>query len=279
MTMVHQTSPSLTVASDYRLPCAVWISDLQRIIEDRFSRSGRVFPWRQFSNSYRVRIAGSLLSRRHETGPCLDPKEGYSDPREKADAGVAWDRVENTPLGSVGCAVLLVVAAKAIAGWHRVEVNRELSDIESPFGPGKRYSRAVLYVVQRDTVPIIDACSGRLLRNLLGFCSTGPTFSHLKQVGRKGTLILGVKSRIPTVDRLDIAVAWDYLRLPHYLRCLLNSLITQLNTQSLGRKTTTFAPRVPTNGEGSRSDGRTIPNPVASVRMPIRASVGKGGES
>ena len=227
---VRQPGSVQAAGSDHRLPDAEWVSLLQCTVEEWFSTSGRDFPWRQSSNPYHVLVAEVLLRRTQAervSGPYLDLIDRYPDTRAMANADVAWLREWFGPLGLVSRADLLIAAAKAIVEQNGGEVPRDLSEIESLPGLGKYSSRAVLCLSHGDAVPMIDEGSGRLLRRLLGFSSTGPAYSDRELRERTEALIPHETSRAFNLGLLDIAAAYCHVNSPDCVQCPLRSLCSR----------------------------------------------------
>ena len=275
---VHQANSVQATEGNHRLPNAEWVSLLQHTVEKWFPENGRDFPWRQSSSSFHMLVAEVLLRRTQAervVGPYLDLMKRYPDVPDMAGADVAWLREWFSPLGLVSRAYLLIDAAKAILEKHGGEVPRDLSEIESLPGMGRYSARAVHCLAHGGAVPMIDESSGRLLRRLLGLSSTGPAYSDRKLLERTEALVPHETSRAFNLGLLDIAAAYCHVSSPDCVHCPLSRLCIQ------GRRltVTTLAPRVPASGEGSSSDGQTMPTPVVQERVPARASVGRGGDA
>ena len=78
-----------------RLPDAGSVECLHRTIEDWFIENGRVFPWRQTSNSYHILVAEVLLRRTQAyrvVEPYLQLIELYPDVRAMLEADISWLR-------------------------------------------------------------------------------------------------------------------------------------------------------------------------------------------
>ena len=210
-----------------QLPYADWVEFLQRTVEEWFSENGRVFPWRQTSNSYHISVAEVLLRRTQAhrvVEPYLQLIERYPDVRAMAEADVSWLRDWFRPLGLVSRAHCLVEAAKAILDQHGGEVPQDLGEIESLPGFGRYSARAILCLAYERAVPMIDESSGRLLRRLLGLNSTGPAHSDKDLFERVRRLIPSDASRRFNLGLLDIAAAYCHVGSPDCVQCPLRCL-------------------------------------------------------
>ena len=228
---VDRAHSAVQVMAQNRRPRDVeWVSLLQCTVEVWFSNCGRDFPWRHSSVPFHVLVAEMLLRRTQAervVGPYLELIDRYPHAQLMAKADVVWLREWFRPLGLVSRADLLVDAAKTIVEKHGGEVPRDLSELEGLSGLGMYSARAVLCMAHGRSVPMIDESSGRLLRRLVGLCSTGPAYSDRKLLERAEALIPPGTSKAFNLGLLDIANAYCHVKSPGCVQCPLRSLCSQ----------------------------------------------------
>lgn len=274
----HQANPALVVADGRQLSKDDWVSELRQTVVAWFRTSGRVFPWRQSSDSFHLLVAEVLLRRtqaQRVAGPYVELIGRYPRAQDMANADLPCLRLWFRPLGLVGRADLLVDAAKSIVEQHGGEVPRDLGEIERLPGLGTYSARAVHCQAHGGSVPMVDESSGRLLRRLLGLSSPGPAYSDRELLRHAEALVPYEESKAFNLGLLDIAAAYCHVSSPSCVDCPLISLCGQ------GRRLAVNGPtaRVSVVAEISGLDGRARPTSVVPEKVPRQTCIGRGVES
>jgi A/G-specific adenine glycosylase len=141
----------------------------------RWSRShGRIFPWRETTEPFRVLVAELLLQKTPswKVAPVYEQLFAkWPGPDEMAAAPVGQLEQVIRPLGLIRRAAKLKAVAETVA--KSGEVPGDVRQLQELPGVGEYVARAVACFALGDSVPLVDGVSGRVYRRYFGVAGEG----------------------------------------------------------------------------------------------------------
>jgi len=197
-----------------------------------FKEKGRVFPWRQTREPFKILVAEVLLKL---TGAWKAESvynrivADYGVPERMAIANLEELRKAFEPLGLHGRASLLVEISKELQSHFNGEVPNTYLELVSLKGIGHYIANAILCLAYGERVPLVDGSVSRIFCRCLGFSTNKPAYADKELWDIAGRLLPESDFREYNLGLLDIGALLCKYRKPCCTECPLARLCVALS--------------------------------------------------
>lgn len=204
------------------------------VIVDWFNENGRVFPWRETDNPFKILISEILLQKT-TAKQVADVYEKFFEkfPNPKSVAKTDIEKIEEIigELGLAKRAKFINKTAEDIVKDYSGKVPRKKEELDSLLGVGKYTRNAVLCFAFGKSVPIVDANVSRVLRRYFGLSGSKPAYRDKKLWRIASRVLPKNKARNFNLGLLDLAAKVCLSEKPLCTNCPLNDNCTYRKSQ------------------------------------------------
>lgn len=208
------------------------ITSIQKELLTWFTQNGRVFPWRQTSDPYKVAVAEKLLQQTAVNEHVIHAYRVILKKHPTVDHLAVASPKELVPLikplGFEFRAEELPRMAQAVMQENGGEFPTELDELLALPGVGDYLARAILSFAHNADVPIVDTNVARLLHRMFGITESLPSnpARNRRLLGLAGRILPRGRSKEFNLACLDLCAKICTVRKPHCEVCPLQNECT-----------------------------------------------------